>query len=50
MIEDSDYLRFEDLVTRVRGRYVFADFIANGFRQALGYAEGYDRAMRRARP
>lgn len=53
MIEDSDYWRFEGLVEqyglkfeRFNSRYVFDDFTADGFRQALGYAEGYDRALR----
>jgi|SRR5271166_5998921 len=32
---------------RDRSTYVFEDFTARGVQQALGYVEGYDRAMAR---
>ena len=47
-----DTLRLNDLAKqygltfrRIRSTYIFDDFTAHGLRQALGYVEGYDRAM-----
>jgi hypothetical protein len=52
--KETDELRLNDLsqqydlpFKRIRSTYVFEDFRAHGLRQALGYAEGYDRAMSR---
>ncbi len=49
---ETDILRLDDLAEQYgltfqrRGSlYIFNDFIAHGLRQALGFAEGYDRAM-----
>ncbi len=49
---ESDALRLEDLARehgltfkRVGMVYMFEDFNAYGLDQALGYAEGFDRAM-----
>ncbi len=54
---ETDELRLADLADRhrlpylrERSTYVFEDFTAYGLRQALGYVEGYDRAMSRRRP
>ncbi len=49
---EADELRLADLADyhrlpyrRDRSTYVFEGFTAHGLRQALGYVEGYDRAM-----
>jgi hypothetical protein len=51
---ETDLIRLEDLVKhhdlrlrRVRTTYMFDDYTAHGLKQALGFAEGYDRAMQR---
>jgi hypothetical protein len=48
---DTDLLRLNDLARkhglkyrRVRNTYTFDDFTAHGLKQALGFAEGFDRA------
>jgi hypothetical protein len=52
--KETDELRLNDLsqqyalpFKRLRSTYRFEDFTAHGLRQALGYVEGYDRAMSR---
>ena len=49
--QNTDLLRLNDLVKkhglhyrRVRNTYSFDDFTAHGLNQALGFAEGFDRA------
>jgi hypothetical protein len=49
---ETDLTRLQDLVKhhglrlrRVRTTYMFDDYTAHGLKQALGFAEGYDRAM-----
>jgi hypothetical protein len=49
--EESDTARLEDLAKlhgltfkHVGSTYIFDDFNAHGVRQALGFAEGFDRA------
>lgn len=48
---ESDLMRLQDLVKehgltyqRVGSTYSFEDYTAHGLRQALGFAEGFDRA------
>jgi hypothetical protein len=50
--EETDTFRLNDLAKehgltfrRVGSTYKFDDFNAHGLRQALGYAEGFDRAI-----
>jgi hypothetical protein len=50
--EETDTFRLNDLakehgltLRRVGSTYKFDDFNAHGLRQALGFAEGFDRAM-----
>jgi hypothetical protein len=50
---ETDALRLNDLARehgltfkRVRSTYQFEDYTAHGLKQALGFAEGYDRAMK----
>jgi hypothetical protein len=50
--KETDELRLNDLsqqyalpFKRIRSTYIFEDFTAHGLRQALGYVEGFDRAM-----
>lgn len=54
--QETDQLRLDDLVTehgiayqRIGNTYTFDDFTAHGLEQALGFAEGYDRAQRASR-
>ena len=49
---ETDILRLNDLAKqyglafrKARNTYTFEEFHARGLRQALGYVEGYDRAM-----
>ena len=51
--QETDTLRLHDLAEqhhlpfkRVGSTYLFEDFTARGLRQALGYAEGFDRGAR----
>jgi hypothetical protein len=51
--KETDTLRLNDLAKqhrltfkRVGSTYIFDDFTAHGLRQALGYAEGFDRGAR----
>ena len=49
--KETDALRLNDLARihnlpfkKAGTKYIFEDFTAGGLRQALGFAEGYDRA------
>jgi hypothetical protein len=55
--KETDALRLNDLAKqyglnfrRVGSTYKFEDFNAHGLRQALGFAEGFDRAMLARKP
>jgi hypothetical protein len=55
--KETDELRLNDLARQhgltfkhVGSTYCFEDFTAYSLEQALGYVEGYDRAVNRARP
>jgi hypothetical protein len=52
--KERDKLRLNDLARqhgltfkRFGSTYCFEDFTAHGLQQALGYVEGYDRALNR---
>lgn len=51
-VKETDALQLEYLSRRhnlpfkkVRSRYVFEDYTARGLKEALGFVEGYDRAV-----